>query len=424
MILIKNGTIITENEIIDKGDVVIDASLISYAGKGKQYKEKFDKIIDASNFLVMPGFVNTHTHLAMTLMRGISDDVPLQKWLNEIIFPIEAKLAGNEVYIGTLLAIIESVKSGVTTVADFYFHMEDVAKAVKETGIRANLGFGLASKFDMDTLKLKIAENFIEKYNNTENGRILASFAPHAPYTCTLKFMKAISERAQKMNVIVHTHLHETEKEITDFKRKYGKTPIQKLEELGFFKAKVNAAHCVYMEDTDYKILKENNSGVALNPQSNLKLGSGIPNIPKMIEYNLNLGIGTDGASSNNNLALIEDMRLTSFLAKGVSKNPELLPAKKLVEMSTITGAKNIGFENVGVIKEGYKADIILIDKNAPNLTPFADPYSMVAYSMEPGNVDTVIIDGKIVMENREILTIDEEEVKKEATKLVKKLLG
>ncbi len=424
MILVKNGTIIAENGIIDAGDVVIDVSRISYVGKSKQHREKFDKIIDASNFLVMPGFVNTHTHLAMTLMRGISDDVPLQKWLNEIIFPIEAKLTGKEVYIGTLLATIESVKSGVTTVADFYFHMEDAAKAVKEAGIRANLGFGLTSKFDMDTLKLKLAEKFIEKYNNTENGRILASFAPHAPYTCTLKFMKAISERAREMNVIVHTHLHETEKEIADFKREYGKTSIQKLEELGFFKAKVNAAHCVYMDDADYKILKENNSGIALNPQSNLKLGSGIPDIPKMLEYDLNLGIGTDGASSNNNLALIEDMRLASFLTKGVSRNPELLPAKKLLEMATVTGAKNIGFEDVGAIKEGYKADIILIDKNAPNLTPFTDPYSMVAYAMEPGNVHTVIIDGKIVMENRKILTIDEEKIKKEAVKLIKKLLS
>ncbi len=424
MILVKNGTIIAENGIIDAGDVVIDVSRISYVGKSKQHREKFDKIIDASNFLVMPGFVNTHTHLAMTLMRGISDDVPLQKWLNEIIFPIEAKLTGKEVYIGTLLAAIESVKSGVTTVADFYFHMEDAAKAVKEAGIRANLGFGLTSKFDMDTLKLKLAEKFIEKYNNTENGRILASFAPHAPYTCTLKFMKAISERAREMNVIVHTHLHETEKEIADFKREYGKTSIQKLEELGFFKAKVNAAHCVYMDDADYKILKENNSGIALNPQSNLKLGSGIPDIPKMLEYDLNLGIGTDGASSNNNLALIEDMRLASFLTKGVSRNPELLPAKKLLEMATVTGAKNIGFEDVGAIKEGYKADIILIDKNAPNLTPFTDPYSMVAYAMEPGNVHTVIIDGKIVMENRKILTIDEEKIKKEVVKLIKKLLS
>ncbi len=424
MILVKNGTIITKNGVIDTGDVVIDASRISYVGKSKQYKEKFDRVIDASDFLVMPGFVNTHTHLAMTLMRGISDDVPLQKWLNEIIFPIEAKLTEDEVYIGTLLAAIESIKSGVTTVADFYFHMDAAAKAVKEIGIRANLGFGLASKFDMDTLKLKFAEKFIEKYNNSEGGRILASFAPHAPYTCTLKFMKAISERARKMNVIVHTHLHETEKEIADFKKKYGKTPIQKLEELGFFKAKVNAAHCVHMEKEDYKILKDNNSGIALNPQSNLKLGSGIPGIPEMLKYHLNLGIGTDGASSNNNLALIEDMRLVSFLAKGVSRNPELLPAKKLLEMSTETGAKNVGFEDVGVIKEGYKADIILIDKNSPNLTPFTDPYSMVAYSMEPGNVHTVIIDGKLVMENRKILTIDEEEIKKEAVKLVRRLLG
>ncbi len=423
MILVKGGTIITENEIIDSGVVVINNSRISYVGKSNKFVEDADEVIDASNFLVMPGLVNTHTHLAMTLMRGISDDVPLQKWLSEIIFPIEAKLTPNEVYIGTLLATIESIKSGVTTVADFYFHMDASAKAVKESGIRANLGFGLASKFDMDTLKLKIAEKFVEKYNNTEDGRILASFAPHAPYTCTLNFMKAISERARRMEVIVHTHLHETKKEVLDFKSKYGTTPIQKLEELGFFKAKVNAAHCVHMEKKDYEILKQHNTGIALNPQSNLKLGSGIPNIPEMLKYELNPGIGTDGASSNNNLALIEDMRLTSFLAKGISENPEILPAKKLLEMATSIGAKNIGFEDVGIIKEGYRADIILVDKNAPNMTPFTDPYSMIAYSMEPGNVNTAIINGKIVMRNRKVLTVDEEEVKKEAVKSIKKLL-
>ncbi len=423
MILIRNGTILAENGIISAGDVVISGSRISYVGKKTKHKESFKKIIDASDFLIMPGFVNTHTHLAMTLMRGISDDVPLHKWLNEIIFPIEGKLTKEDVYIGTLLAAIESIKSGVTTVADFYFHMDYAAKAVKESGIRANLGFGLASKFDMDTLKLKLAERFVEKFHNTEDGRILASFAPHAPYTCTLKFMKAISKSAKETGVIVHTHLHETEKEITDYKRKYGMTPIQKLEKEGFFEAKVNAAHCVYLEEEDYKILRKHKVGIALNPQSNLKLGSGIPNIPEMIKHNLKLGIGTDGASSNNNLALIEDVRLVSFLAKGVSRNPELLPAKELIRMATVQGAENIGFNDVGILKEGYRADIVLIGKNAANLTPFTDPYSLVAYSMEPGNVSTVIINGKLVMEDRKILTIDEDAVKRDAAKILKRIL-
>ncbi len=426
MILIKGGTLLTltEQGIIDTGDIIINGPLITYAGKSKKQNTKFDEIIDASDFFIMPGFVNTHTHLAMVLMRGIADDVPLQKWLNNAIFPIEVKLKPDDIYFGSMLGLIESIKSGVTTVADFYFHMDSVAKAVKEIGSRANLGFGLNSEFDMDTIKLKLAEKFILKYNNTENGRILASFAPHAPYTCTLKFLKAISKRAKEMNVLVHTHLHETEKEIIDFKKLHGKTPIQKLYEEGFFNAKVNAAHCVYMKENDYKILKENNVGVALNTQSNLKLGSGIPDIPEMLKHNLLLGIGTDGASSNNNLALLEDARLVSFLAKGVSKNPELLSAEELLKMATVQGARNIGFENLGLLKEGFLADIILVNKNNVNLIPNTNAYSLIAYSMYPGDVDTVIINGKIVMKNKQLLTIDEGAVKKEIAKLSNKIIS
>ena len=425
MILIKNGTILTlEGNEFFTGDLAIKDSRIFYVGKSKKWDVEFDTVIDGTDFIVMPGFVNTHTHLAMVLMRGIADDIELHKWLNDVIFPIEGKLTKDDVYFGSLLASIESIKSGVTTVADFYFHMDAVFNAVKETGIRANLGFGLASKFDFDTIKLKVATDFVKKYNGLEDGRILASFAPHAPYTCTLKFMEAIAKRAKEMGVLVHTHLHETEKEIVDFKKQYGTTPIQKLASVGFFDAKVNAAHCVYISAEDYKILKEHNVGVALNPQSNLKLGSGIPDVPEMLKYELNLGVGTDGASSNNNLILLEDMRLVSFLAKGLSRNPQLLPADELLRIATVSGAKNIGFSDVGLLKEGYKADVILINKNSETLTPFTNPHSLVAYSMKPGDVDTVIINGKLVMQHRKVLTVDEETVKKEVRKHYKRLAG
>ena len=425
MILIKNGTILTlEGNEFFTGDLAIKGSRIFYVGESKEWDVDFDTVIDGGNFIVMPGFVNTHTHLAMVLMRGLADDIELHKWLNDVVFPIEGKLTKDDVYFGSLLAIVESIKSGVTTVADFYFHMDAVFNAVRETGIRANLGFGLASKFNFDTLKLKVAANFVRNYNGLEDGRVLASFAPHAPYTCSLKFMKAIAERAKEMKVLVHTHLHETEKEIVDFKKQYGTTPIQKLASVGFFDVKVNAAHCVYMGAEDYKILKEHKVGVALNPQSNLKLGSGIPDISEMLKYGINLGIGTDGASSNNNLILLEDMRLVSFLAKGLSRDPQLLPADELLRIATLRGAENIGFSDVGLLEEGYKADIILINKNSETLTPFTNPYSLVAYSMKPGDVDTVIINGKLVMQNRKVLTVDEEIVKKEVRKHYKRLIG
>ena len=284
MILIRNGTFLTltEKNVIQKGDLAIKDSLIYYIGPQKEWKDKFDTVIDAKNYIVMPGFVNAHTHLAMTLMRGIADDLPLQKWLFDTIFPIENKLTERDVYFGSLLGIVESIRAGVTTVADFYFRMEKSAQAVKESGIRANLGFGLASKIGTDTLKLKAAEKFINKWQESENGRILASFAPHAPYTCTLQFLKAISNQARKMNVLVQTHLHETKEKVEEFKKKYVITPIEKLDAIGFFNTKVNAAHCIWINDNDINILRNNNVGVTLNPQSNLKIGAGIPLINKM----------------------------------------------------------------------------------------------------------------------------------------------
>jgi len=399
MILIRNGTFLTltEKNVIQKGDLAIKDSLIYYIGPQKEWKDKFDTVIDAKNYIVMPGFVNAHTHLAMTLMRGIADDLPLQKWLFDTIFPIENKLTERDVYFGSLLGIVESIRAGVTTVADFYFRMEK-------------------------SLKLKAAEKFINKWQESENGRILASFAPHAPYTCTLQFLKAISNQARKMNVLVQTHLHETKEKVEEFKKKYVITPIEKLDAIGFFNTKVNAAHCIWINDNDINILRNNNVGVTLNPQSNLKIGAGIPLINKMHNAGLTISIGTDGAASNNNLALIEDARLTSFLAKGTSLNPELLNAKELLKMATVNGAKNLGFNDVGLLKEGYKADIILIDTKKPHLTPFTDPYSLVAYSMYPSDVDTVLVDGKIVMKNKEILTVDEDNILKEAETCYKQL--
>ena len=424
MILIKNGIILTlENEqIIEQGDIVLKGSIIQYAGSSKNWKENFDRTIDASNHIVIPGFVNAHTHLAMTLMRGIADDLPLKTWLDEIIFPIESKLSKDDVYYGTLLALVESIRTGTTTITDFYFYEEEAYKAIKESGMRANIGFSYASKPHMDNLILNRARNFFEKYNNGEDGRIMVSLAPHSPYTCDLKLLKETGALAQKLKASVQIHLHETKKEVEDYRKKYGKTPIEKLEEIGFFNAKVNAAHCVWMSENDIKILKENNVGITINPQSNLKLGSGIPDIARLIDNDITVSVGTDGAASNNNLAIIEDIRLASLLAKGVSLNPSELNAFQTLRLATVNGAKNLGFNDVGLIKEGYKGDLILIDTSKANLMPLTDPHSLVAYSMYPEDVDTVIINGKIVMENKKILTIDEGFVKEKFKESYKRI--
>ncbi len=415
MILIKNATILTllGDEVIYGGEILIQDSTIQYAGPPKSVYENVDMVIDASNHIAMPGFVNSHTHLAMTLMRGIADDIPLQKWLNDIIFPIEDKLTEEDVYFGTLLALIESIRTGTTTVSDFYMFPHVSAKALGESGLRGNIGVAYASKpLVSDKLILERAQEIFDKFNEMDNGRIIVSLAPHAPYTCSQNLLKGTGVLARKLGAVIQIHLHETEKEVLDYKEHYGQTPIEYLDSVGFFDNKVIASHCVWVSENDLRILENRHVGVASNPQSNLKLGSGIPPIDKFLKHNLAVSIGTDGASSNNNLSVLEDMRLLSLIAKGVTRNPENISAPELLRIATLQGSLNLGFENVGRLKEGYKADIIIIDASKANMIPSTNPHSLVAYSMYPEDVDTVIVDGKILMKDRILLTIDEEFVK------------
>lgn len=425
MILIKNAIILPldENTFIEKGDIIIKDSKIQYVGRSIEWREEFEETIDASDCIVMPGFVNSHTHLAMTLMRGIWDDIPLDLWLNNYIFPVEKMLTEEDVYFGSLLAIIESIRTGTTTITDFYYYPEVVVKAIRESGMRANISFAFSSRRGFNKIILKKAESFVKKFDNMENGRILASLAIHSPYTSTPALYAQSARIANKLNVIVQTHLHETLKEVEDYKGKYGKSPIEKLDEEGFFEARVTAAHCVWLTDAEIEILKEHHTGVVLNPKSNLKLGSGIPDVAKLLKSGLNLSIGTDGASSNNNLSVLEDMRLAMLIAKGKTRDPSSIDAFTAMRLATVNGALNLGFKDVGLLKEGYKADMVIIDTKKVNLVSVENPYSQIAYSMYPEDIDTVIIDGRIIMRDGKILTIDEDFVKSRFIESYKRLL-
>jgi len=425
-ILIKNASILSfdnggelscfEGDIFVKGDIIENV--------GRELNVEADVVIDGKDKAAVPGFVNAHTHAAMTLFRGYADDMSLDIWLNEKIWPVEAKLTPEDVYWGVKLAVLEMIKGGITAYGDMYFFMDEEAEAVKEAGIRASLSVGLIAVSGDPSKKLKEAENFVARWNGEAEGRITAMFGPHAPYTCPPDFLKEVVSAAEQYGVGIHTHLAETKKEVEDIYKLYGKSPVEVYEEAGVLDLHVLAAHCVHLTSKDIEILKNNGVFVVHNPQSNLKLGSGVAPVPEMLKRGISVALGTDGAASNNNLDIFEEMRTAALLHKGVNCNPTLVTASEAVKMATLWGAEALGLKNVGRIEPGKKADIVLLDFNAPHLQPKIDNLAHIVYSAGSADVDTVIIDGKIVMRDREVLTLDEERIFQEVQKRVQRLIS
>ena len=421
MILIKNVAAILDSKTYkEKVNITIKDSTISYVGEAEK-PDNYSTVIDGSKYLALPGFVNTHSHLGMTLMRGYAEDVPLQDWLNKYIFPVEGRLTADMVYFGTLLAAIEAIKSGTTLISDFYLHPEASVRALSEIGMRANVGIAYASRPFMDKVIIEETETKYKELANRDE-KILVSLAPHAPYTVSQTLLTYTRDLAKKLNSIVQIHLHETEKEILDYMKSYTETPIEYLASIGFLSERVIAAHCIWVSENDIRLLKKNNVWISLNPESNLKLGSGIPPVDRFVNEGMRLTVGTDGVASNNNLSVLESIRLTALLAKGISRNPRTLNVNDAFEIVTYNGAQALGFDNVGKIAEGFKADIILVDKNSVNLTPMFSPFANIIYSMYSNDIDTVIINGELVMQEKKILTVDEEIVKKEFENYIRKL--
>ena len=355
--LIKNCTVIPMQgkEIIwEQGEIVIEGDIISACGpRGTVEKNQhFDEVIDGAGMVAIPGFVNTHTHCAMTLLRSYADDLPLMQWLSEKIWPLEEKLTGDAVYWGSMLGIYEMIKSGTTTFVDMYFYMDEVAKAVEETGIRAILSRGMIGVGPNGQFALEDSERFITQWHNQANGRIKTMLGPHAPYTCPPDYLQKVMELAEKLQVGIHIHLAETKDEIRQIKEQYNKTPIELVAEQGLFKYQTLAAHCVHLTDKDIELLADNQVGVAHNPESNMKLASGTAPIPKLLTTGINVGLGTDGAASNNNLDMLEEMRTAALLHKLSSEDPTVISAYEALYMATLGGAKAIGLaDQIGSIK-------------------------------------------------------------------------
>lgn len=429
-VVIRGCAILTmgAEDVIWRGLIALRDGKIIYVGRDIEAPTfEADRVINGEGKIAMPGLINCHTHAAMSLFRGIAEDKDLNTWLRETIWPLESKLRSEDVYYGSLLSCIEMIKSGTTCFSDMYFHEDAVAKAVAETGLRCVLSPGIieAGRKILGKILLREALKLAEKYHGGLDGRISVMLGPHAVYTCSPKLLEKIGEEAARLNIGVHIHLAESESDSANIKGAYGKSEVELLDEVGLLRPNLLAAHCIHISDLDIALMAKRNVKAAYNPISNMKLASGMPRIKDLLDAGITVGLGTDGPASNNSLDMFETMKIAALLQKAKYGDPRVLPARKIVEMATIDGAKALGLDrSMGSLEIGKKADIILIDIKKPHLTPLHNIYAALVYSMRGSDVNTVIIDGKIIMEDRSVNTMDEYEVMRKAEEISQDLVS
>ncbi len=424
-ILIRNTQILSmTGAALQQGDILIEQNKIAALGAVSAEEAIGAEVIDGSHTLAMPGLINTHSHAAMTLLRSYADDMELMSWLNDKIWPAEAKFVNESIYWGTGLAVAEMIQNGITTFADMYDSMHEVARVVEESGVRANLSRGLIVYSDPEGKNIQKNTRLYQNFHNQANGRLKVWFAPHAPYTCPPQYLEKIVAAAQDCHTGIHVHLAETQDELRQIREGYDKTPTEYLRDLGVFELPTLAAHGVYLTDSDVEILKAHQVSIAHNPSSNLKLASGIADVAKYQQVGLNVALGTDGASSNNSLDLFKEMTICSFAQKVKTMDPTVLPAQTVLRMATINGAKALRWEDeIGTLEVGKKADIILIDLDQPHFAPWNNTVADLVYSARGSDVKTTIVDGKLLMKDRQILTMDVEKIMAEASRIARAVL-
>ena len=416
------GQLLSDYSIVIENDKIID--LVPQDKVFDEYEA--NDIYQLTDHILIPGLINTHTHAAMSLFKGFADDLPLQDWLNDYIWPAEKEFINSSfVKDGSILALSEMIKSGVTTFNDMYFFPDATAEAVKELGVRSNIGlvvldFPTNYATDPEDYLLKGFE-FRDKWRNEE--LITTSIAPHAPYSVSDEAFTLINTYSEELSINIHTHLHETQWEIEDSIEKYGITPVQRLNNLGIIGPSLMAVHCVHLNDQDMATLAKNKVSIVHNPSSNMKLGSGIADIAKMLKQNLNISLGTDSSASNNRLDMMEEMRLAALLIKGSTKSPESFSANEAIKMATINGAKALGLESIiGSIEKNKKADLVAIDLNSIENQPIYNPLTTLVYSSSRSDVSYVWIDGEIKLKDKKLVKIDEERIIQLAKKWQRKL--
>lgn len=423
--LFKNISLINEKlEIQNNMYVGIEGDKIDYIGTEKPQKN-YGEEYDGNKKLLSAGFVNLHTHSPMTLLRGYAENLPLQSWLNDRVFPFEDRLNCDRAYYGTMLSIAEMLACGTTSFTDMYFFGDGVMKAVIESGAKTNFGRSIVSFVDEDITKNDRFQEGVyltEKYHNTQNGRIKIDMSLHAEYTNQLSIIEQFGEYTKGRGQINHIHLSETKSEHEACKEKYGKTPARLFADAGVLDSPAILAHCVWVEDEDIDIFVEKGATVAHCPASNLKLGSGVCNTYKMLEKGVNIGIGTDSAASNNGLDIMREMYLSAILPKGIQNRADIITPQDVYKMATVNGYTAQGRNDCGLIKEGYKADLIVLDLDKPNMYPDFDVLNNLVYSANKSDVVLTMVDGKVLYKNGEFTTIDVEKMGAEVSRLVREV--
>jgi len=416
-ILVYNGTVLTLNKgntIIPDGFVTIEANTISSVGADGEGLAKARKTIDAEGGFILPGLINGHTHAAMTLFRGLADDLPLMEWLNNYVFPVEGKMDADFVRVGSLLACAEMIMSGTTTFCDMYLFEEEVAKAAKESGMRCVVGEVLYDFPSPNYGSLEKGFAYTQALIERWNGDPLVSIAvePHSLFTCGLDLLKRANDIALSNGVPLIMHVSETKTEVEEIKNRCGKRPVQLLRDLGLLGPHFIADHCVYLDQSELQLLAEHEVSVVHNPESNMKLASGIAPVPEMMAQGVNVALGTDGCASNNNLDIFAEMDTAAKLHKVNKLDPTVMDAQTLLRMATADGARALGLEHrIGSLEVGKRADLIVIDTKKPHLIPLYNPYSHLVYAACGHDVKHSIIDGNVVMENRKLLILDVEDI-------------
>ena len=393
---------------------------------GRTIRGRGNEVIDARGKIVMPGLVNAHTHLPMTLLRGVADDMDLMPWLQEKIWPLERRLNPKRVRAGAMLGCLEMIRSGTTCFADMYFFMDEVVRAVSESGLRAALSYGIIEKGSrvLRAAEIRKGLSLVRKYHGAAEGRITAMLGPHSTYTCSEECLRRVKEVAAEHGVGIHIHLAENEGDVCETKRLTGETPVRFLRRIGFLGPEVLAAHCVMVDDEEIDIMRASQVKVAHCPTSNMKLASGMAPLSGYLRRRITVALGTDGAASNNSLDMFWEMKACALMAKVREMDPKAAAAPQVLMMATLNGARALGLNDVGTLEPGKKADIVIVDPGAPHMRPLHNPVSHLVYAAKGSDVDTVIVNGRVIMRERKVLTMDEEKVIREAEKASDEILG
>lgn len=419
-----------ERRILRDHWIGVEGDEIKYVGPKKP--EEAEEIIELPSRIIIPGLIDSHTHVAMTLLRGLKDDADLMDWLQNYILPMEMRLKPSDVYYGALYGIAELISSGITTFMDMYYHEIEIAKATVDSGVRAVLSWGSADVFFQRSPEeeFKIAEKFrgeLEKLNRVEGteDKLFYAYGPHSPYGCTKELLEMFRDKSNEIGARIHIHLAETKSEFKDIKEKTGMTPIEYLESIGFLSDRVMAAHVVWVADHEFEILSRRGVHVLHNPVSNLKLASGVAPVPEMLEKGINVALATDGPASNNRLDMFREMHVAAIIHKGIKMDPKIVPAQKVLEMATVNASKALGLDKyIGSIEVGKKADLVILNlKNGTQGTPMHDPYSMIVYSLDRSFVESVMVGGEWIYFNKEFTKIDIEDAREKVQEIRERLM-